>query len=155
MPVLLANQNKVEMGQALSFNAATQFIETQQSSSYYNESVQQYQETSEDFLEVDHAYATSRELLNHRGNVLSRKTLGIQSSSDIFEDIALSDVFLSNYYTQVLLLSLKYVYFFQTNPHADCKNLICPAHIFMPGFSSSTESCLCRAGERCSPELQF
>lgn len=112
MPVKLANQNKVEMGQALSFNAAAQFIETQQSSSYYNESVQQFQETSEEFLEMDHAYATSRELLNHRGNMLSRQTLGIQSSSDIFEDIALSDDFLNDYYTQVLLLPLKYLYIF-------------------------------------------
>lgn len=111
MPVLLANQNKVEMGQVLSFNAAAQFIETQQSSSYYNESVQQYKETSEEFLEVDGAYATTRELFN-QGNTLSRQTLGIQSSSDIFEDIALSDHFLSDYYTQVLLLLLKYKLFF-------------------------------------------
>lgn len=157
VPVLLANQNKVEMGQALSFNAASQFIETQQSSSYYNESVQKYQETCEEFFEVDHACATSRELLNHRGNVLSRQTLGIQSSSNIFEDIALSDDFLCDYYTQVLVLPLKYLYYFQTSTHThtDRKNVICPDYISVPGFSSSTESCLCRAGERCSPGLQF
>lgn len=130
MPVLLANQNKVEMGQVLSFNAATQFIETQQSSSYYNESVQQYKETSEEFLEVDRAYATNREPFNW-GNTLSRQTLGIQSSSDIFEDIALSDHFLSDYYTQVLLL-LKYKLFLYT--HTDHKTLLCPEHICMPGI---------------------
>lgn len=99
MPILLANQNKVEMGQALSFNAAAQFIETQQSSSYYNESVQQYQETSKEFLGVDHTY--TKELLNHRENMLSKQTLGIQSSSNILDDIALTDDFLSDYYTQV------------------------------------------------------
>lgn len=111
VPVLLADQNKVEMGQALSFNAAAQFIETQQSSLYYNESVQQYQNTSKEFFSVDHA--NSKELLNHRGNMLTKQTLGIQSS-DIFEDIALSDDFLNGYYTQVvLLLPLNNLHFFR------------------------------------------
>lgn len=69
---------------------------------------------------MDHAYSTSRELLNHQGNVLSSQTLGFQSSSNIFEDIALSDVFLNDYYTQVLLLLMlpfKYLHYFQTSTH--------------------------------------
>lgn len=95
---MLRNQKKVEMAPATTFNAASKFTETQQS--FYSETVQQFQEASETIMEVDNAYGMQRELFK-RGNSLSRQTFAVQSSSDMFDEIALSNDFLDDYFTQV------------------------------------------------------
>lgn len=95
---MLQNQKKVEMAPAITFNTASKFTETHQS--FYNETVQQFQEASETIMEVDNAYGMQRESFK-QGNSLSRQTFAMQSSSDMFDEIALSNDFLDDYFTQV------------------------------------------------------
>lgn len=95
---MLENQKKVEMAPAVTFNAASKFTETQQL--FYNETVQQFQEASETIMEVDNAYGIQRESFK-QGNSLTRPTFVMQSSSDMFDEIALSNDFLNDYFTQV------------------------------------------------------
>ena len=68
--------------------------------------MQQFQKTSQSFMEVDNAYRFSRESFNYGTGsaTLSRQILGVQNTTALFEDIALSDTFLNDYYSQVLVL---------------------------------------------------
>lgn len=68
----------------------------------FSESMQQFQE-SQNLMEVDNAYTLSREpLKNGNGSMtFGRQKLGIQHAQDLYEDIALSDAFLNDYYSQV------------------------------------------------------
>lgn len=99
---MLSNQKKVEMAPVLNFNAIpSTFTETHQTSSFYEESMQQFQETSQTLMEVDNTHWLSQKSLN-RGSTFSGQALGVQSQMMLYEDIALSDMFLNDYYTQVL-----------------------------------------------------
>lgn len=95
---MLENQKKVQMAPGITFNAASKFTETQQL--FYNETVQQFQEASETIMAVDNAYGMQRESFK-QGNSLSRQTFAMQTSSDMFDEIALSNDFLDDYFTQV------------------------------------------------------
>lgn len=111
---MMSNQKNVEMGAAQNFNIITSKItETQQASRIYNESVQKFHETSQSLMEVDNAYKFSRESFNHGygSATFSRHTLGVQSTTALFDDIALSDAFLNDYYSQVLL-EFHFIFFF-------------------------------------------
>uniref|UniRef100_A0A7N5ZYP5 Cadherin domain-containing protein n=1 Tax=Anabas testudineus TaxID=64144 RepID=A0A7N5ZYP5_ANATE len=79
-------------------------VETLQSTTFYNDSVQKYQETRQDLLEVDNAYRFSSESFNcgHSSATFSRQKPGIQNTTALY-DIALPETFLSDYYSQVLL----------------------------------------------------
>lgn len=105
VPIILGTQKKTEMAPAPIFNTIPLKIkDSHQTSTIYNESVQKFQETSQHLMEVDNAYRFSRASFNH-GNgsdTFSRQTLGIQHMTAVYEDIALSDVFLNDYYSQVL-----------------------------------------------------
>lgn len=100
---MLGTQKKVETAQALNFNSApTKITETHHS--LHN--VQKFQETSQSFMEVDNAYRFSREAFNYGTGsaTYNRQILGVQNTTALYEDIALPDVVLSDYYSQVLLL---------------------------------------------------
>lgn len=92
------------MGTASNFNAIpSKITETHQTTAIYNESVQQFQETSQSFMEVDKAYGFSGESFQHGNSAhFSRQTLGAQHMTALYEDMALPDAFLNDYYSQVL-----------------------------------------------------
>ncbi len=99
---MLGTQNKVEMAPALNFNTIpSKITETHHTTTSYDESVQKFQETSQSLMEVDNTYRFS---FNHANGSarFSRGTLGIQQTTSIYEDIALPDDFLNDYYSQVL-----------------------------------------------------
>lgn len=105
VPVLLGTQKKVEAAAAPNFESnLSKITETHQTATFYNESVQKFQETSQSLMEVDNSYRFSRDTFN-QGNEsalqFSRQRLGVQNTAALYEDIALPDVFLNDYYSQV------------------------------------------------------
>ncbi|TKS74173.1 Desmoglein-2 Cadherin family member 5 HDGC [Collichthys lucidus] len=101
-PITMGTQNKVEAVQTRTFNAfSSKFTEHQETSEMFSESMQQFQE-SQNLMEVDNAYKLSREpFKNGNGSrTFGRQKLGIQHTQDLYEDIALSDAFLNDYYSQ-------------------------------------------------------
>ncbi|KAK2908364.1 hypothetical protein Q8A73_009437 [Channa argus] len=103
IPMMLGMQKKYEAAQAITLNSiSSKITETHQTTTFYNESVQKYQETRQSFKEVDDAHRFSRESFNH-GNcsaTFSRQTLGIQNTTAFYEDIALPVALLEDYYSQ-------------------------------------------------------
>ncbi|XP_044055451.1 uncharacterized protein LOC122877664 isoform X2 [Siniperca chuatsi] len=103
VPMILGTQKKVEMAPALNFNTIpSKITETHQATTIYDESVQKFQETGQSLMEVDNAYRFSIESFNHgnRSATFSRQTLGVQHMTAMYEDIALPDAFLNDYYSQ-------------------------------------------------------
>lgn len=101
---MLDMQKKTETAQTLNFNSIpSKITETLQSTTFYNDSVQKYQETRQDLLEVDNAYRFSSESFNcgHSSATFSRQKPGIKNTTALY-DIALPETFLSDYYSQVL-----------------------------------------------------
>ncbi|XP_028258908.1 desmoglein-2-like isoform X2 [Parambassis ranga] len=102
--IMLGTQNKVEAAPAPNHIISSAFTETQQTATY-NESVQTFQERfSQNLMEVDNAY----ESFNH-GNVsatFNRQTLDIQHMAALYEDIALPEAFLKDYYSQKALCNV-------------------------------------------------
>lgn len=103
--ITMGTQKKVEAAPAPNFNTSpSKITETHQRTTVYDESVQRFQETNQSMMEVDNAYRFSRESYNH-GNIsaaFGRQTHGVQHKTALYEDIALPDDFLSDYYSQVL-----------------------------------------------------
>lgn len=63
-----------------------------------------FQEISQTFTEVDNTYRFSKESFK-QGSTFSRThTLGVHPTTMLFEDMAVFDVFIRDYYTQILLL---------------------------------------------------
>ena len=106
IPVMLAKQTKVETAAAPNFSSApSRFTETHQATSYH-ESSQKFQETSQSLTEFDNSYFLSRGSFN-QGSAAYRQTHGTQHITALYDEIALPDTFLEQYYTQVLCLSFK------------------------------------------------
>lgn len=107
MQVMLGTQKKVETAQALNFSSIPSNVtEAHHTSLFYDDSVQKYQETGQSFLEVDSAYRFSRESFNlgqGRATVNGQKH-GIPNTNALY-DIALPDIFLNDYYSQVIYAS--------------------------------------------------
>lgn len=87
-----------EMGSAANFKTVpSKIIETYETSTFHKESMEsKFQETQEIFNSV--LGFSDQSLL--QGNILSR-TQVLGTTTTLFEDIALSDAFLKDYYTQV------------------------------------------------------
>ncbi|KAM9849232.1 uncharacterized protein ACBR49_008487 [Aulostomus maculatus] len=92
VPVTLGTQKKVENAQALKFNATPANItKSYQKAAVYKESVQKsLEENSQNFMEVDSHDRSTRAALNY----------GKQIKTALYEDIALPDAFLDDYYSQ-------------------------------------------------------
>lgn len=89
-----------EMGSAPPFKMVpSKIIETYETSTFHKESMEsKFQETREIFNSV-HGFSNKS---LRQGNALSRtQVLDIQSTTALFEDMALADAFLKDYYTQV------------------------------------------------------
>ncbi|XP_031733579.1 uncharacterized protein LOC116400073 [Anarrhichthys ocellatus] len=103
VPIMLGSQKKVEAVQTASFNAnPSKITETHQQRSSYAETVQKIWETNQSSMETDNAYGFSTKSFNH-GNgsaSLNRQTSGGQHTTALYEDIALPDAFLHDYYSQ-------------------------------------------------------
>lgn len=103
---MLGIQKKAETALALNFNTITSATaETHQS--FYNESVQEFKDTCLN-LEVNNSYSFARLSYNHgeENATFGAKTLGIQHMAALNEDVALPDVFLNDYYSQVLYIQI-------------------------------------------------
>lgn len=99
---MLAKQTKVETAAAPNFSSApSKFTETHQTTSY-EESFQKFQETNQSLTEMDNSYFLSRGSFN-QGSAAYRQT----HVTSLYDDIALPDTFLEEYYSQVLCLSFK------------------------------------------------
>ncbi|TDH08233.1 hypothetical protein EPR50_G00095520 [Perca flavescens] len=102
VPIKLGTQKKVERAPVANFNMFPSKITGNQKTTIYDESVYNFQETSQSFTEVDNIYRFSRELSNY-GNgsaAFGRQKCGTQYTTSLFDDIALSDAFLKDYYSQ-------------------------------------------------------
>lgn len=101
---MLATQKIVAAAPAANFNSfPTQILETQQS---FYESTQKFQETNQSVMEVDNAYRCSRESFSYgmSNATFKRERVGSDHTTALYENIALPDAFLSDYYSQVLVL---------------------------------------------------
>uniref|UniRef100_A0A668S782 Cadherin domain-containing protein n=1 Tax=Oreochromis aureus TaxID=47969 RepID=A0A668S782_OREAU len=97
LPVML---QKVKMGQSSNFNMKNSNIMKIDEIQIHSE--QKYQAAVQTVMEVDNAYTFSRESVN-LGNgraSFNRKVLGIQHTKHLYEDMALPDAFLNDYYSQ-------------------------------------------------------
>ncbi|XP_068599697.1 desmoglein-2.1 [Brachionichthys hirsutus] len=103
IPIMSGTQNNVGMGAAKNLKTVSSNInESRRMASVYDESVQKLQETRQLLMETDGAYRHSRESFSH-GNaagLVSRKTLGAQHAAAFYDDMALPDSFLNDYYSQ-------------------------------------------------------
>lgn len=99
LPVML---QKVKMGQSSNFNGKNSNI--MEIDEIQIRSEQKYQAAVQTVMEVDNAYTFSRESVNlGKGRAsFNRKVMGIQHTEALYEDIALPDAFLNDYYSQVL-----------------------------------------------------
>ncbi|XP_068175324.1 desmoglein-2.1-like [Antennarius striatus] len=103
IPIMFGNQKNVEMGAAANFKTVSSNInEAHQGASVYNGSVQKFRETSQSLMETDNNYRFSREsfIYGNAGGLVNRLTLGAQRATDIYDDMALPDSFLNEYYSQ-------------------------------------------------------
>ncbi|KAM3619190.1 uncharacterized protein V6R79_004353 [Siganus canaliculatus] len=101
VPISQESQKEIEMASAPNFHTLpSRITETHQIS--YNESVQQFQESSQAYMEVDQAYTYSKGSFNRASGfgAFSGQTDVAQYMTSFYEDIALSDEFLSDYYSQ-------------------------------------------------------
>lgn len=106
IPIMLAKQTKVEMAAAPNFSSApSKFTETHQTTSYH-ESFQKFQETNQSVTEMENAHFLSRGSFN-QGSAAYRQTHDTRYLTTLYDDIALPDTFLEEYYSQVLCLSFK------------------------------------------------
>ncbi|XP_069378764.1 desmoglein-2.1-like isoform X3 [Paralichthys olivaceus] len=110
-PIMLGTQKKVKTAITPNFNrqrTSTAFpnFGTHQAATFCNESVQRFQESSLRLIEVNNVY---RESFNKGGGEVvqfSRPRLMIQNTTVLSEDIALSDTFLNDYYSQKVMVAL-------------------------------------------------
>ncbi|XP_071342908.1 uncharacterized protein [Trachinotus anak] len=102
VPVMLSNQKKVETAPAPNINSIPSNItETHRMSTLYNESVQKFQQTRQSLMEADNTYRFSMETFNHGDAAqFSRQRHGFQNTRVLYEDMALPDAFLNDYYSQ-------------------------------------------------------
>uniref|UniRef100_A0A3Q3RUB5 Uncharacterized LOC113128963 n=1 Tax=Mastacembelus armatus TaxID=205130 RepID=A0A3Q3RUB5_9TELE len=101
IPVGMDAQKKIEMATAHNFNGIPSNITEIKKATFYNDSVHKFQENSQILMEVDNAYRFSRESFNSNGGTtFRRQTLGVSKKSALYEDIALHDTFLNDYYSQ-------------------------------------------------------
>lgn len=108
--IMLGTQKKVEMAPALNFNNIPSDITgTHQKTTFYVQgsmyNFQKLKETSESVMKFDNTSKLSRELSNHGyGSVVpfNRQRLGIRNTTVLYEDIALPDAVLHDYYSKVL-----------------------------------------------------
>ncbi|AWP11355.1 Hypothetical protein SMAX5B_016356 [Scophthalmus maximus] len=104
VPITLGTQTFFGTAPASNFTQH-QTPTTFQTATIYNK----FEESSQSLREVNDAYRFSREAFNHgNGKALqfSRKRLGIQNRTVLFEDIALPDTFLDDYYSQKVVCAL-------------------------------------------------
>lgn len=93
----------VEAARAPSFKGISSKVTKTQTS--YNDTIymQKVWETNQSLMETDNAYGFAMGSFN-QGNVsrsLSRQTFGAQHATALYDDIALPDAFLNDYYSQV------------------------------------------------------
>nr|XP_020443333.1 desmoglein-2-like [Monopterus albus] len=102
IPVMLGMQRRDETASALNSNIPSKIAEAHQTATFYSESVQKFQESSHDVMELDNTYRFSGESFNHGsgGATFSRQTFGTQNTISLYEDMALPYAFLSDYYSQ-------------------------------------------------------
>lgn len=108
-PLMMGKGSNVEMAQAPNYNASPSKIGgTLQTTPVYRESVWNVQENSKSWMEMDNAHMFSRESFNHgvSSGAFSREAFGAQQMTSVYDDIALPDSFLDEYYSQVLCLLL-------------------------------------------------
>ncbi|KAG7515027.1 Desmoglein-2 Cadherin family member 5 HDGC [Solea senegalensis] len=77
-------------------------MENYQTNTYFNESVQKFQESSQNFMEVD-GYRFARQSFDRRSSKSQQFTklgFGTQKSTHLYEDMALPESFLDHYYTE-------------------------------------------------------
>lgn len=74
----------------------------------FSESMHQFQETNENFLEIEDINQFSSGSFNHEydSGTFRMPPSAVQETATMFDDIALSDEFLCDYYSQVLYCEL-------------------------------------------------
>ncbi|TNN68274.1 Desmoglein-2 [Liparis tanakae] len=100
VPIMLENQKRVEAARAPSFNGISSNVTKTKTS--YNDTMQKIWETNPSLMETDNAYGFAMGSFN-QGNVsssLSRQTFGAHHATGLYDDIALPDAFLNDYYSQ-------------------------------------------------------
>ncbi|XP_034736447.1 uncharacterized protein LOC117949952 isoform X2 [Etheostoma cragini] len=102
VPVSLGTQKKVEHAPVPIFNMLTSKITGNQKTALYDESVYNFPETSQNVTEVDNIYRFTRESFNYDNGsaAFGTQTFGVQHTASLFDDIALPDAFLKDYYSQ-------------------------------------------------------
>lgn len=103
MPVMYGTQQKTEAAPGPNFNAGSSaaFTETLKTETFY-ESDQIFQPTSTKMVDADMDYRVSTEFYNPSNEIDSfRRTTQSIHQVGCFEDIALPDVFLDDYFSQV------------------------------------------------------
>ncbi|XP_032381194.1 uncharacterized protein LOC116695185 isoform X2 [Etheostoma spectabile] len=102
VPISLGTQKKVGSAPVPIVNMLPSKITGNQKTAIYDESVYNFQETSQNFTEVDNLYRFSRKSFNY-GNgsaAFGTQTFGVQRTASLYDDIALPDAFLKDYYSQ-------------------------------------------------------
>ncbi|XP_042339770.1 uncharacterized protein LOC121941115 [Plectropomus leopardus] len=99
VPILLEDQKKVWAAPALNLNGmASEITKTHQSSAFYEQSLQKFQENRQSLMEFDNAYGFSRQSFNNNSAGYSRQT--VLRTTALYDEIALPDAFLNEYYSQ-------------------------------------------------------
>ncbi|XP_051803252.1 desmoglein-2-like [Acanthochromis polyacanthus] len=108
VPIMLGTQKKIETAPTLNFNTMPSAITDTHHTVTYNETVQKFQETSQNLMEVDDAYMYSRESFNYGNDsaTFNKQTFGFPHTAPLYEDIALSDSFLDDYYSQKAMFAV-------------------------------------------------
>ncbi len=106
----MANQKNLEMAQAPNFNANASLFRGAQQNTMYSESVRNFQATSKSMMEANSSYGFSGESFNHRMSIgtFNRQAFGAQQTAALYDDMALPDAFLEEYYSQVLSCSCSF-----------------------------------------------
>ncbi|XP_028300735.1 uncharacterized protein LOC114462242 [Gouania willdenowi] len=97
---MLGTQATIETAQATKFNAIFS-SSNKVEHTVYTKCQQINQETSNSWMEIDNANKFSSDTFSHNGNhcAFNKQTVGVQHT-DLFENIALPDGFLNDYYSQ-------------------------------------------------------
>ncbi|XP_035862724.1 uncharacterized protein LOC116058882 isoform X2 [Sander lucioperca] len=99
VPIKLGTREKV-CAPVPNFNTFPSKTTGNQKTSIYDESVYNIQEISQSFIEVDNIYRFSRDNYGNGGAAFGMQQFGVQHTTSLFDDIALSDAFLKDYYSQ-------------------------------------------------------
>jgi len=101
VPIMQETKQKTERAPAPNFNRISSTITETYHTPIYNESVQMFRDTNQTLMEADNTYGLQRESYNH-GTDISRQTHSFHHTNALYEDIALPDAFLGDYYSQVI-----------------------------------------------------